>query len=486
MAETVNQGKPAVTVQHAARKPHVVACAAPVTGHTMPMLAISAELVKRGFTVTFLGGEQFRDQVERIGARLVTVPPWITPEQLSERSKIPAGLTQLQWDMRHVFIEWMGPRWKILNKELEDIKASDSSREVVVMSESLFIGAQPLNSGCPLPKGYKALPKVVAIHAIPYITTSWDIPPPGVPLPPDYSEEGRAKHKAMYEKMNKEVLGELIALHDETLANLGCTIIERGKAFLDVWTTSSAVTLQMCPRSAEFYRTDHHPKIKYTGALTPAPLGEDFKFPDWWADVTTNRGGRKIVAVSQGTVAQDYTDLLIPTIRALSEREDILVVAFLGSRGARLPVDVEIPANTRVVDYLRYDAILPHADAWVTNAGYGSFIHGIVNGVPMILAGESEDKPEVSKRGAHAGIAINMETGHPTSEQLSEAIDRLLTEDSFKKRVLEVQKDNEEMRAMDTVERELIEYAKGSAEVPPNVAIAVSQETPLVVAQPAA
>ncbi|KAL4870860.1 hypothetical protein BDV12DRAFT_165387 [Aspergillus spectabilis] len=34
---------------------------------------------------------------------------------------------------------------------------------------------------------------------------------------------------------------------------------------------------------------------------------------------------------------------------------------------------IELPANAKVVDYLAYDAILPHADAFITNGGMEGF-----------------------------------------------------------------------------------------------------------------
>lgn len=67
-------------------------------------------------------------------------------------------------------------------------------------------------------------------------------------------------------------------------------------------------------------------------------------------------------------------DLIIPTIRALADRPDVLVVAILGWKDAHITDadrDLVVPANTRVADYLSYDAVLQHADLWINNAGLG-------------------------------------------------------------------------------------------------------------------
>lgn len=129
------------------------------------------------------------------------------------------------------------------------------------------------------------------------------------------------------------------------------------------------------------------------------------------------------------------------------------MIAILGIKGATLPAEVEIPANTRVADFLSYDALLEYADVWVLNAGYGGALHGIVNGVPMVLGGDTEDKPEIAMRGEWTGVAHNLKTGKPTPEQVARGVADVLSDDKYKKRVVELQKENEEMKSLDTVEK---------------------------------
>jgi UDP:flavonoid glycosyltransferase YjiC (YdhE family) len=94
----------------------------------------------------------------------------------------------------------------------------------------------------------------------------------------------------------------------------------------------------------------------------------------------------------------NFSDLIIPTMTALAEREDILVVVALGKKGAALPAGTTIPANSRVTDFIPFDDLLPHCSLFITNGGYGAFQHAISNGTPLIVAGTTEDKPEVAAR----------------------------------------------------------------------------------------
>jgi UDP:flavonoid glycosyltransferase YjiC (YdhE family) len=90
------------------------------------------------------------------------------------------------------------------------------------------------------------------------------------------------------------------------------------------------------------------------------------------------------------------------------------------------------------------------------NARYGGFLHGVTNGVPLVLAGETEDKPEIAMRGQWSGVAVNLRTGRPSPEQVRAGVETILGDDSFKKRVEEIKTENEAMNMFDVVERQIL------------------------------
>jgi UDP:flavonoid glycosyltransferase YjiC (YdhE family) len=93
------------------------------------------------------------------------------------------------------------------------------------------------------------------------------------------------------------------------------------------------------------------------------------------------------------------------------------------------------------------------------NAGYGGFIHGVTNGVPMVLGGGTEDKPEVSARGEFAGVAVNLRTGAPSKEQVADAVSKVFADSKFKERVVEIKKENEELDALSSIEQHIQQFA---------------------------
>ncbi|KAG7039742.1 hypothetical protein JMJ78_0001488 [Colletotrichum scovillei] len=440
------------------KRPYLLFCAAPATGHTYPLLQVADEMIQRGFEGTFIAGEEFHPQVKRIGAQHVSIPPMLNPEEQAIREKIPVGIPRLMYDLSNVFIKAVTPHFHVLMETLEKIRVEHPDKQVVIVHETFYMGLAPMMYGTPLPKGYTTRPPVVDINIVPVVTTSIDTAPFGPGLPPDSTESGRGRNKLLNEMFFSPMgpFGAAAKEYNDVVKALGGTR-ELPPALFESWQTSYDVTLQMCSPSLEYPRSDLPDVIKYAGCLPPKPIDPNYKYPEWWGEITA--GNKKVVGVAQGTIAIDYTDLIIPTIQGLAHRDDIILVAILGVKGATLPEELTIPANTKVIDFLSYDALLKHADVWVLNAGYGGFLHGIVNGVPMVLGGDTEDKPEISMRGQWTGVAVNLKTGRPTSQQVAEGVEEVLANDKYKKRVMEIKKENEDMKALDVIEKHIWEYA---------------------------
>jgi UDP:flavonoid glycosyltransferase YjiC (YdhE family) len=184
--------------------------------------------------------------------------------------------------------------------------------------------------------------------------------------------------------------------------------------------------LQLSIESMDYPRTDLPDSVRYIGAL-PVDGDTAWRFPDWWQDVVE---ARRVVVVSQGTVANhDLTELVQPTLDALADM-DVLVIATLG-RDATLD---RVPANARVTGFVPFGKLLPHADVLVSNGGFGGVQQALSLGVPLVLAGLTEDKMEVNARAAWTGAAINLATQRPERAHLATAVRTVLTDESYRVR----------------------------------------------------
>ena len=75
-----------------------------------------------------------------------------------------------------------------------------------------------------------------------------------------------------------------------------------------------------------------------------------------------------------------------------------------------------LPPNTYVAEYLPHDVLLPKVDVMVTNGGYGAVQRALSTGVPLVVAGDTEDKPEVAARVAWSGAGDRPANRHAHRE----------------------------------------------------------------------
>ena len=87
-----------------------------------------------------------------------------------------------------------------------------------------------------------------------------------------------------------------------------------------------------------------------------------------------------------------------------------------------------LPANALAAEFIPHDMLLPKTDVFVTNGGYGALHYAMATGTPVVVAGDTEDKPETSARVAWSGIGINLKTGRPKSKAILTAVRKVLAD----------------------------------------------------------
>ena len=98
-----------------------------------------------------------------------------------------------------------------------------------------------------------------------------------------------------------------------------------------------------------------------------------------------------------------------------------------------------LPVNARVAAFLPYDQLLPKTDVMVTNGGFGGVQQALAQGVPLVVAGSSEDKPEVAARVSWSGTGVNLRTGTPTAGRVRRAVRRVLARPGYRREAARLQ-----------------------------------------------
>jgi UDP:flavonoid glycosyltransferase YjiC (YdhE family) len=129
----------------------------------------------------------------------------------------------------------------------------------------------------------------------------------------------------------------------------------------------------------------------------------------------------------------DLSQLVAPTLAALADEPDVLVVVTTGGRSLDV-IPGQVPCNARLATYLPFEWLLPNVDVLVTNGGYGSVNQALSFGVPLVTAGLTEDKADVNARVAWSGVGINLATNNSTPQALRQAVHAVLENPIYRSR----------------------------------------------------
>jgi MGT family glycosyltransferase len=270
-----------------------------------------------------------------------------------------------------------------------------------------------------------------AVFGISVLTmASRDTAPFGLSLFPSSSRLGRLRNAALQKVVDKFVFRGANRHYAAMRERLGFPYSER--TLFNVSRTAD-LYLQSGIEDFEYPRTDMPEQVRFIGSVIPeAP--PSWKEPAWWSELD---GTRPVVLVTQGTIANDFQDVIHPAIRGLAH-EDVLVVVTTGSKPAREIGLETLPLNVRVAQYVPYSALMPKVDLLVTNGGYGSIQIALAHGVPVVAYGETEEKPEIANRVQWSGVGVGVRRKTADHTELRRKVMQVLEEERYRARAREL------------------------------------------------
>jgi UDP:flavonoid glycosyltransferase YjiC (YdhE family) len=91
-----------------------------------------------------------------------------------------------------------------------------------------------------------------------------------------------------------------------------------------------------------------------------------------------------------------------------------------------------------VVDWLSYQATMPHCSAVICHAGHGTVARTLASGVPMVACPAAGDMAENAARVAWAGAGVSLPRRLVTPRGVRLAVRRLLGDERFASRAAEL------------------------------------------------
>jgi MGT family glycosyltransferase len=391
----------------------VLVAVMPIAGHIAPVTGLVAELVDRGHQVRVYTGARYGDRMAQLGA---TAVPWSAAPDFSEDDLAaaglgPAGVPRLLAMVQRVFIQSGTGQVADLSREL------DRSPADLVVGDVLSIGAGLVGE-------LRGIPWA-GVSLLALAVPSLELPPPGFPFAPARDRWGRLRDRAAWLAYRAATSGAHRA-YNQVRTGLG---LPPDRQVYGAALTSPWLLLATGAPSLEQPRADLPDQVHFVGRLAPVRRPAAQGAP-------SRSGPRPLVIVTQGTHNVDPRDLVEPALRGLASL-DVQLIATTGRPG-HSTVDVPVPQNATVVDFLDFAAALPEAAALVTNGGWGGLLESLQAGVPVVVAGRDIDKPQNAARMARAGVGVDLRTGRPRPAAIAAAVDRVLTDPGYADRARRV------------------------------------------------
>ncbi|KAF7546693.1 hypothetical protein G7Z17_g8241 [Cylindrodendrum hubeiense] len=384
-------------------------------GHAYPMQAVAQELVRRGHDVVWLTSADNEARVRMTGAAFVATEA-IAVVDAPLMAENETGLLD-------------GVHSRLVSRVIAQV--SDYRRVLRdFAADALLVDV--------LPHGARALyelgeiPVYATLGVIPMYMSSWGAPQAVSGKAPSSSTLSLIWNHLRH-LFRQWVLFPLFlqpVINNQRRA-LGLANLPYGEPmesftyspFLHIQASSPSLEFRQRPKPTQQRRHTYH-----VGPLVTSVITTPNQLPAWWGDAVNHP---KVVGITQGTLAMDPTSLIVPAIQALADNPELLlVVASPHSDEIRARVG-DLP-NVRFVKWIPYHLFLPQLSLLITNGGYGSITQALSHKVPLICAGQTEDKKDTAARVNWAGAGIDLKTDNPSTNQIRNAAEKILADDGYK------------------------------------------------------
>jgi len=329
-----------------------------------------------------------------------------------EFAQMPAGLEQLRFGLEHYIAAGIASQASNLRYALE-IFAAD-----IILADSFFFGTLPLLLR---PRAERATIVHLGISVL-NVHSGKDVPQrPGVTAD-DWVTERVHYRESILDPVQAAFAS---ALHECGIRPLEVPVLESLAVLSDLY---------IHPGILSFDYPHDISNVHHIGRL-PMASGQSV-VPDWWE---SRDRSKRVVLVTQGTVAnRDMSQLIEPSLIGLENEHDVIVIVTTGGQTLD-SIALELPSNAYVETFLPFERILPFVDVLVTNGGYGTVNMALAYGVPMVVAGLSEDKEEVAAHVHWAGVGVDLHTSRAKSEAVRCAVRQVLDMPDYRRRAKEME-----------------------------------------------
>lgn len=391
---------------------------------------IASGLMDLGYPVIFIAGPEFEDYIGSIGATYVPIEgkghSLMSESQMAEFLTLQ-GLEREIFAFKTVFLDEIPAQHRTIQRTFTQIREDyGPDQPLIYIADSSFSGIAPVLKGAPGIRPDAAF----SVGFAPYSAASNDSFPFLSGRHPDTSPDSKKIHFETQQAQDKTYPHTEWNNHvHKVLGDMGAT--SSYPTIFDMFALASDTFLQYGIPEAEYPRSDMRSNMRFIGAPLAVGIAER-TLPPWWDDViAAQKAGKHIVAVTMSGAIYDTNALIVPALKALGHRDDVLVVATLVNFDPET-LDFDVPANTRVARFFPLDLALPYVDVLISNGGFGTVQQGLKAGTPMLLSGVGQDKSQTGGIINYVGCGIYHAVPQVDPEALEKSLDELLRNQTYR------------------------------------------------------
>lgn len=414
----------------------------PGDGHFEPLTPIAAHLAEHGHDVRWYAGPRYAAKVEALGmvcfpyVRAVEVTGENINELFTERAALK-GPKLIAFDLEKFFVSNVESHFR----DIEEIRATFPF-DVFLCDGAVY--AEKLVA--------ERLGVPVFAVGVSTVLPGPGGPPPFFGLRPARTPAGKVTHSVVRRMLSSTMKPGVRTYNDVLVAN-GLEPIAIDGFPHEPMASARRVFLNGSP-GLEFPGYQPPPNAEFVGHLVPrrAPSRRRAPLP---SPVLDSRS--EVVVVSQGTVDNtDPSKLIVPTLEALRGRGYVVVATTGGVRTDELRRRFGGP-DVVIEDFIDFEALFPHAAAFVCNGGYGSILAALHHGVPVVAAGKREGKNDNNARIHHNRLGVDLRTERPRPNRIAAAVREVLTSAEIRANVARLRDELDTYEPLAVIEAALLD-----------------------------
>ena len=362
-------------------KPHVAVFVGPAHGHINPTLAVSKELVSRGYRVTYAIPEQFLDSLRDTGADYVSYKVSRPQEGFTSNADRAARCA---------------PDFSLnVRLSLAAHERFKEDKPDLILFDNTDISGALMSRNSPGVPSIKLFPSFAHNESFPFSMGGWD------------------SGDNWVERLVVQPIDD--ALPDE---GIGGYLVNN----------VSPLNIVFIPKFFQYRNDTFDERFSFVG-----PTIYERPFYEKWAPPA---GAKDVVLISLGTVLNAQPGYFQACIDALKHL-DIHVVMTVGS-GLDITRLGEIPNNFEIRPFISHLDVLPHTKAFVGHGGMNSTMESLYYGVPMLLAPQDGHQRLIAMRIAELGFGKMLSNELLTPTKLAESLIVLLDDKTLIGRVKKI------------------------------------------------